>query len=175
MDAVRLSMNRGAVNRSALASLAVLLLTSVHHVYGALLYRTPWRMHMVGVAAVTAGGLLGALAVYRARPGGWTGGVALAVFVLTTLGVPVGMIGAYEGAYNHVLKNVLFFGGASPELLARLFPPPTYELPNDFLFELTGVLQVVPAVVAATWLLKVFRSSKSGLRHGQARTSMEGA
>lgn len=40
----------------------------------------------------------------------------------------------------------------SPTLLHRLFPPPTYELPNDLLFELLGVAQVVPAAIAA-WRL----------------------
>ncbi|MBZ4419359.1 hypothetical protein [Myxococcus sp. RHSTA-1-4] len=160
---MRWSKTLSPVARSAVASLAVLLLTSVHHAYGAFIYRTPWRLHMVAIAAVTAVVLLGALAVLRARPGGWTGGVALAVFALTTLGVPVGMIGVFEGAYNHVLKNVFYFGGASPELLGRLFPPPTYELPNDFLFELTGVLQVVPAVLAAVFLVHAFRGRRQRL------------
>jgi hypothetical protein len=33
--------------------------------------------------------------------------------------------------------------------MTRLFPPPTYELPNDAFFEITGILQVVPAALAA--------------------------
>jgi hypothetical protein len=33
--------------------------------------------------------------------------------------------------------------------MARLFPPPTYEMPNDAFFEVTGILQVVPAALAA--------------------------
>ncbi|MCP3141678.1 hypothetical protein [Pyxidicoccus xibeiensis] len=147
--------------RSTAASLAVLLLTSVHHAYGAALYRTPWRLHMVGVAAVTAVVLLGSLALLLARPGSL---VALGVFTLTTLGMPVGMIGVFEGVYNHVLKNVLFFAGTSRSLLERLFPPPTYELPDDLLFELTGVLQVPPAVLAAVFLLHVFRERRPGSR-----------
>ncbi|QSQ23091.1 hypothetical protein JY651_49770 [Pyxidicoccus parkwayensis] len=152
MSTQRQSMFQGEAGRSLKASLAVLLLTSVHHAYGAFVYATPWRLHMVGVAAVTAGVLLGARRLGR-------GGLAFAVFALTTLAVPVGMIGAFEGFYNHVLKNVLYFGGASPELMTRLFPPPTYELPNDFFFELTGVLQVVPAVMAVLALLRAFRRS----------------
>jgi hypothetical protein len=152
MDTVKPSMFRGAAGRSAVASLAVLLLTSVHHAYGAFVYRTPWRLHMVGVAAVTAVVLLGALALSRAR---W----AFFLFALTTLAVPVGMVGAFEGFYNHVLKNVFYFGGASGALLERLFPPPTYELPNDFFFELTGVLQVVPAVLALVHLFRAFSRS----------------
>jgi hypothetical protein len=37
--------------------------------------------------------------------------------------------------------------------MTRLFPPPTYEMPNDLFFELTGVLHVVPAARAAGRLL----------------------
>jgi hypothetical protein len=159
MDTVKPSMFRGAAGRSAVASLAVLLLTSVHHAHGAFIYRTPWRLHMVGVAAVTAAVLLGTLAVLRARRGGWG---AFALFALTTLAVPVGMIGVFEGFYNHVLKNIFYFGGASGALLQQLFPPPTYELPNDFFFELTGVLQVVPAVLAFRALLHAFREWRQG-------------
>ncbi|MFP2929198.1 hypothetical protein ACLESO_29150 [Pyxidicoccus sp. 3LG] len=160
MTAMKPAMTWSPAVRSTVASLSVLLLTSVHHAYGAVIYRTPWRLHMVGVSAVTAVVLLGSLALLRARPGGWTGAVARGVFALTTLAVPVGMIGAFEGAYNHVLKNLLYFAGTSMTLLERLFPPPTYELPNDFLFELTGVLQVLPAVFAAIFLLHVFREGR---------------
>lgn len=45
-------------------------------------------------------------------------------------------IGAFEGLYHHVVKNVLYFGGASPALLAPLFPLPTYEMPNDAFFDI---------------------------------------
>ena len=37
----------------------------------------------------------------------------------------------------------------------RLFPAPTYEMPNDVLFEITGVLQVVPAALAAWHLYRM--------------------
>jgi hypothetical protein len=60
--------------------------------------------------------------------------VALTVFVLAILGVPVLAFGAFEGFYNHVMKNLLYFGGATPALTTRFFPPPTYELPNDAFF-----------------------------------------
>ncbi|MCP3101112.1 hypothetical protein LZ198_19745 [Myxococcus sp. K15C18031901] len=146
--------------RSAWASGAVLVLTSVHHAYGAYRYATPWRLHVVGIAVVAALGLMGALAWLRARPTGGSGWAATGLFALVTLAIPVGMIGAYEGLYNHLLKNILFFGGTSPALLLRLFPPPTYELPNDVLFELTGSLQVLPAVIAAQALLQFLRARK---------------
>lgn len=72
------------------------------------------------------------------------------LFILLTLLPSMCMIGIVEGLYNHALKNILFFGGASTATLQRLFPAPTYEMPNDLLFEVTGVLQgffVIPMIV----------------------------
>ncbi|WP_338864126.1 hypothetical protein [Myxococcus stipitatus] len=143
--------------RSALASGGVLLLTSIHHVYGAVIYETPWRLHMVAISAITALGLVGSLSLFRARRDGALGTAALGFFALLTLALPVGMIGAYEGLYNHVLKNLFFFGGASTPVLHTLFPPPTYELPNDFFFELTGNLQVVPAALSLQFLMRMLK------------------
>jgi peroxiredoxin len=61
----------------------------------------------------------------------------------------------FEGLYNHVVKNLLSFGGASSALMTRLFPAPTYGLPNDVFFEITGILQVVPAAAAAWYLFRM--------------------
>ncbi len=60
-------------------------------------------------------------------------------------------IGLYEGVYNHLFKNLLFFAGVNGQTMASLFPPPMYEMPNDFLFELTGVLQAL--LRDTTWVL----------------------
>jgi hypothetical protein len=54
-----------------------------------------------------------------------------------------------------VLKNALYFGGASPDLMNYLFPPPAYELPSDAFFEISGVMQVVPSSLAAWSLYRV--------------------
>ena len=78
-------------------------------------------------------------------------------FCLVDALIPVLGIGFFEGGYNHVLKNALYFSGASPPLLARLFPPPVYELPNDGLFEATGILQFVVGLVAGYRLYGVIR------------------
>ena len=51
-------------------SSAVLIITSIHHAYGAYVYDTPWRYHAVFVAGVTAPLIFGALAVMRSRPSG---------------------------------------------------------------------------------------------------------
>lgn len=142
------------VSRYAFAELAI---TSIHHAYGAYVYHTPWRYHAVLVAAVTAPLIFGALSLVRSRPSGLLRTLALGLFVLATFGVAVLMIGTFEGLYNHVVKNLLYFGGASPAHMTRLFPPPTYELPNDAFFEITGVAQVLPAVLAAWYLYRMIQ------------------
>ncbi|HKG92288.1 MAG TPA: hypothetical protein VKA84_10370 [Gemmatimonadaceae bacterium] len=47
---------------------------------------------------------------------------------------------------------MLYFSGASVEQMTRLFPPPRYEPPNDGVFEISGVVQVVPAALVVRQL-----------------------
>lgn len=63
----------------------------------------------------------------------------------------------FEGAYNHALKNILYFGGASDAVFSWLFPAPAYEIPNDLIFETTGIAQFVVAVMAAVAVAAVIR------------------
>ena len=67
------------------------------------------------------------------------------------------MIGFFEGGYNHVLKDALYFGGASSELMQSLFPTPAYEMPDSLFFELTGVGQLLLAVVGTSHLYGLVR------------------
>lgn len=141
--------------RALMAAVAVAIATSVHHVYGAFVYHTPWRYDAVAVSAGTITVLLAALQVSRAtrdtalgRAAWWTfWGVNAAVFVL--------VLGAFEGLYNHVVKDLLYFGGAPVSVVRALFPAPKYELPNNWFFEITGVLQVVVATMTGIQLARL--------------------
>src|SRR6266542_6260158 len=128
------------VTRSALG---VLLLTSVHHAYGAYAYDTPWRLHVVLVSALVTTAILVLRPLLRRPAGSALAKIAFWTFTAIVAAVPIGLIGLFEGGYNHGVKNILYFGGASTTLMTRLFPPPTYELPNDLFFELTGTAQAV--------------------------------
>jgi hypothetical protein len=66
------------------------------------------------------------------------------------------MIGFWEGGWNHLVKNAVFFtqGGDAARVL---FPSPAYEMPSDPVFEITGVMQFVAALVAAWTLLRLVR------------------
>jgi hypothetical protein len=165
----RTSMSSPSDRPAYLAGIGVLFLTTLHHVYGAILYDTPERYHAVAIAAgaflVMAGGRwssrrwprhpqvprCGCPRTFERRRIGWW------LSWGTNAGVCVLLFGAVEGFYNHVVKVTLYLAGLSEEALRVLYPDPTYELPNDVIFELTGVLQVVPAGVAAYYLIRVLR------------------
>jgi hypothetical protein len=140
-------------------SLLALLLTSVHHAYGAVIYSTPWRLHVLFVTGAAALVMLGALAVERAHPSDSLRIAARWLFVAVVLSIPVLFFGVFEGFYNHVLKDVLFFAGLPANEMVRLFPPPRYEMPGDAFFEITGVLQVVPSALAALHLYRMLVGS----------------
>lgn len=139
---------------------AVFALTSLHHVYGAIHYATPWRYHVVLFSAVALAVILGAFWLSRARPDTTPGAIARWVFRVVSLIVPVLLVGGFEGLYNHVVKIVLYLGGLPEPWMRGLFPPPTYEMPGDVFFEVTGVLQVVPAVMAAYHLVVSSRAPR---------------
>ncbi len=147
----------------------LLLLTSVHHAYGAYIYDTPWRLHIVPVSIAVAAVMRATSGVHRRYQTTVAGTIALWTLCATTLVFPFGMIGFFEGGYNHVLKNVLYLGGASPQLMQTMFPAPMYELPNSVFFELTGMAQLVPAIVG---ILHLFRLANGwrGLPRSESMT-----
>jgi len=133
-------MNQSKVSKVTAYSVALMTVTSLHHVYGAIVYHTPWRLHVLMLSIPV---LIVTLILYRILRKKelpdrsfmyWT-------FFFITLIPSAGLIGVYEGLYNHILKNTLFFGGASDEVLQQLFPAPTYEMPNNVFFEVTGIMQ----------------------------------
>jgi peroxiredoxin len=139
--------NRTQSLTAGFSAVAVLLLTIGHHLYGAFLYDTPWRAHMAHLGAMGIIGIVAAMSIVWRWEGTPIGRAGLWVFTMLTVAFPIAWIGLFEGGYNHVLKNALYLGGLSPDRMRVLFPPPTYEPPNDVLFELTGVLQFFLALV----------------------------
>ena len=161
-----MSMNRGSMDsvpfqelssRVASFAFAVLLLTTVHHVYGAYVYHTPWRLHAAFVSGFAAAAIMGSLLVLRRQTSEVTRRIAFRLFAAVTLAIPVLLIGLFEGGYNHVLKDALYFSGAPLSLMTRLFPAPTYEMPNNVFFEVTGVMQLVPGMLTAWFLYRLLR------------------
>ena len=135
-------------------AVGVLLLTTVHHLYGGIVYDTPWREHAAIVAAATGLVMAALFRIHRSLFGRRGSELAFWLFATVTMLVPVIGVGLIEGGYNHALKNLLYFTTTDRGLFERLFPPPTYEMPNDAFFEITGVLQFFVGIVAGWELIK---------------------
>ena len=148
-------MTQNQVSKIAWYSVALMSLTSIHHIYGAMIYSTPWRLHVLLLSIPVIALSLLLKSVLLKEESKYKGPLK-SVFLFITLVPSIGMIGIFEGLYNHVLKNIFFFMGASQETLQSMFPAPTYEMPNDLIFEITGVAQglmVVPMIILLTRLL----------------------
>jgi hypothetical protein len=144
------------VAKSSLYSNALMIITSIHHVYGAVVYHTPWRLHILMVSIpVIIFTLVGSHFLTKREFLGKN--LLLVLYWSIILIFSIILIGGYEGVYNHALKNVFFFSGASETILDKMFPPSMYVMPNNFLFELTGVMQ---AAIFVPLLIQMARLSK---------------
>lgn len=141
-------------NKIFLSSVSVMVLTLIHHAYGAIIYEAPFRLHVAFFAIPVILILLLAYRIYRNRSSSVSGKVAFWVFMVVTVLASIGMIGLYEGGYNHLAKNLLYFGGISQAMLDQLFPPPTYEVPDNFWFEATGILQFFAGIYCLYYLVR---------------------
>lgn len=143
-----------------LISVAVLVvLTSAHHAYGAFVYQTPWRLHTLPINFIIFFVVSGFI-FYSHKNLPWGRGarvLAVGLILLTWLG----WVGLYEGFYNHLIKDCLYFLGFSPAVMNTMFPSPMYEMPNNLIFELTGILQLLPLPYIAIYSFKCLRDSKN--------------
>lgn len=143
--------------RAGAAALAVLLLTSAHHIYGAVIYDTPWRSHIAQISAPVGAAITLAYYLGWLRRGSKLGLAATWTGSLIALAFPVAAIGIYEGGFNHVVKNAVYFG-LGEDAARTLFPGAAYEMPNNFIFEATGVAQFPLAVLTAVLVVRLLRS-----------------
>ena len=146
-----LDRSRATMHPALIAALVELLLTSIHHGYGAIIYTAPFRWQVVIISAIVAALIIGLALVAQAHRGGPLGRVAFWVDTIVIAAFPILTIGFVEGGYNHVVKNVVHLMG-NATLYAQMFPDGMYEAPGDWFFELTGIAQF-PVAVAALWLV----------------------
>lgn len=153
--------NKISLNRSLYWTSGLYALTAFHHYYGSVVYRTPWRAHVVfiGGAALLLCILFAIL--YRHNMARWQ----LYSYLLIALVMFGGGIGLFEGFYNHIIKNVLYFSGMDRGSWRTLFPAPAYELPENAVFEGTGMLQFGVAVPQILSLLKLYHQSFKKTAH----------
>ncbi len=128
-------------------------LTIGHFAHGAHVYQDPSRYHVVAPALIALAASLIAAAVYARRPSP----AALAAVVVVA-GVPfVALFGVYHGGINHLAKLLAFAAGASPERLEELFDSPDFAVPNDVMFEATGVSTLIVGLAIAWMLVRLIR------------------
>src|SRR3546814_14065575 len=92
----------------------VMVVTMIHHAYGAWAYDAPWRRHVVPIAAALIAAMM-VLARYGNAPSARAALVALVVIA------PIGWIGLFEGVYNHAAKLLRYAAEPNGALYQRLF------------------------------------------------------
>lgn len=136
-------------------SLGVIALTTLHHVYGALVYETPYRMHIALIALPFGLAIAGGLLVAWLARGTRLGSIALMLGTLLSLGFCVAAIGIYEGGYNHLVGNIAYFAFGT-EAMQVLYGN-IHQFPNDAIFEVTGIGQFGVALGAAWSLFRLWQ------------------
>ena len=145
-----------SVFMAAISAIVAGVVSSAHHVYGAVVYETPWRL-VVSLWIPAFVLLLVAMLYLHWKYSDRVVGSIAGWVVLLAGGIFQFGFTFFECIYSHVLKNILFFSGASQAMLLRLFPPPAYHLPDNPFFELTGILQIT-GLWAAWMSWRVFRT-----------------
>ena len=148
---------RSAVYAATLGGLSILIATTIHHVYGAWLFDTPWRLHIVFISIPVALGMVVAVLVAVQGGGSLAGHVASWAFILLNAGFAIALIGLYEGGYNHLLPNIQYVLAVDHPLREGLYDPP-----DDLVFQLSGIAQFVVAAIAAWQLWRVIWPRREG-------------
>lgn len=143
---------RSGEEPAAIAGALTMIMTMLHHAYGAVVFDTPWRMHVVPIALIAA---ILLLALGRARSA-----VPRFLLITVTAVAAIGWIGLFEGMYNHALRLSVFALAGNGAFYRALFGGGAYQAPSDVLFELTGLLQILPAAWAAALLHAGLREVK---------------
>ena len=141
MDESGRSVSRPSIFKAVISVSIAGLISSAHHIYGAFVYETPWRLVVslwIPAFVLFILSMLFLMHRYAYRT------VAAIAAWIVLLGGVIFQAGftTFECVYSHVLKNILFFGGTSQQTLEWLFPPPAYHLPDSIPFELTGIAQL---------------------------------
>jgi hypothetical protein len=145
---------RRVVSQVCLAAAAQAGLTIAHFAHGARVYEDPSRYHVVAPALIAVALSLLVAGLYVRRPSRAVRAVLVAV-----VGLPfVAMFGLYHGGWSHAAKLLAFAAGLSPERLESIFDSPDFALPNDVVFELTGVATFAVGLVVALLLVRLLRS-----------------
>lgn len=132
-----------------------MITTSLHHIYGAYIYDTPERLHVLAISIPVM--IITYIFDRYFRNKTFPYKIVPTILYSIVILIPsLILIGIFEGIYNHVVKNILFFANVPESVIRQDFygsyEQELLEAPNDFIFELTGVAQGVLAVLLAIQL-----------------------
>lgn len=146
-------------NRLAWGTIAIVLFSTIHHIYGGLEYNTSWRIIMpifffLPMLIITL--LLQSLILKVQNK------FIISVYVLIVIVGWIGILGIGEGGYNHVVKNVMYFTGASESIMSKMYPSEfggtkLFEKPNNWFFEISGILTTLFGLYIAYYLKKLIQ------------------
>jgi hypothetical protein len=148
------------IKQVTLAFLAQVTLTSIHHVYGGVIYDSVLRLSQPIFASIEFLIVLGILFWYRRTK---------SRVALTLFSVLIGLIGIVQGLfhaiYGHVYKDILFLIGVKADMVRNFFFP---VMPNDFIyppnnifFEATGLLELVTIYLITIFTYRLIRNNQS--------------
>ena len=140
---------------TAICPLLAGLISGGHYWYGAVIYNRLWRTQVSYWILAFALVAVGVFYVYWKNADNLVGRIALWVLFPGAVVFQTGFT-AFECTNSHVLKGVLYSAGMARYTLEQLFPPAAYRLPDNWLFELTGWLQLF-GFVAVWYAYQVFK------------------
>lgn len=163
MDRFKIIFTSSKDSKSLAWSMIIIcLLTMIHHIYGGILYSTPWRIIMVcGYFFPMLG--LSLFLQYKIieQNKKWV----KRIFVIQVFVVWTYLICIQEGGYNHLVKVMVHYMGISEEIVSKMFPSTLgdtafFEKPNDFIFESTGIVQVPFAFIITYYKIRFLKGFK---------------
>ena len=145
------------IKSAILAFVAQLTLTSIHHVYGGIVYDSAARMSMPILVVIELLIVLGLLFWYKRTNSGF----ALTIF--SVIMILVGVVqGLFHTLYGHAYKDLLFLIGVPADKVRNFFLP---VMPNDFIyppndvfFEATGLLELVTIYLIFVFTYRLIRN-----------------
>ena len=130
----------------------------------AYIYNTPERLHVLAISIPVIALTLFFDYLFKKQPEPRSKllvGLYGAVILIPSLV----LIGILEGVYNHIFKNLLFFSNVPEDIIKKVFfgfyDPALVEMPNDIIFELTGMLQGILTIPLAKLFIRYVSAKRS--------------
>lgn len=141
-------------------SSATMIMTIIHHFYGAYIYKDDFRLHVAIIAIPLIILYLVSYFAFRLSQNKFRKRIFNSILIYSSLVFSCMAIGIYEGGYNHLVKNILYFSGSPISFLNSIYTS-NYQLPDDLFFEVTGLMQFVLGLTCGIIIIKFFKGGNA--------------